>query len=402
MKISFNPVSFTANVPDSQNYSPEVNNTMRAIERDNEHAAKAKNDIELFNFRMQDDYWQKNVVGDFVQVRMGNCLDGAVYTIDDNGRTVLLGGWSNPKVITDSNAALGKYVREMKDYYKKTNIPFGSGETTQPYTMSTNLLDAFKSNYLTPAKDINETVIQPMANDLKDVAKTTIETISPSANTQTTTEENTESAAAEEKAEAYKNHLHDDRWEKLYSKDDNTIYLKQKNLFDGLEYVITSDGTVKETGLNIEPSVILQDDEESKKLFDTTNVPPAAIAARQEKPSLFKRAKEGFANIWKFFASFGQMTVATAKGITYGAATALGMLAGFWAFGAFPKTLTKEGPKFAQIIKHPLKHIGTPGKVLAAVGGAGVLAYQLIVGKMAANQKTAVIDHKLNTGHRYI
>jgi len=403
MKINFNPVSFAANVPVSQNYSPEMSSTMMAIELDNEHAAKAKNDIELFNFRMQDDNWKKDVVGDFVQVRMGNCIDGAVYTIDSSGKTVMSSGWSNPKVITDSNEALGKYVREMKDYYnKKTNIPFGSGaETAQPYTMSTDLLEAFKSNFMTPAKDINETLVPPVANDLKDTAKTAAENISAPTDTQpSTSADNTDFATEEQKAEEYKNHLHDDRWEKLYSKEDDTIYLKQKNLFDGLEYVITSDGTVKETGLNIEPSVILKDDEESKKLFETTNKTPAA--ARQEKPSLFKRVKEGFANVWKFFASFGQMAVSTAKGITYGAATAIGMLAGFWAFGALPKSLTKEGPKITQIIKHPLKHIGVPGKVLAAVGSAGVLAYQLIVGKMAANQKTAVIDHKLNTGHRYI
>ena len=51
-------------------------------------------------------------------------------------------------------------------------------------------------------------------------------------------------------------------------------------------------------------------------------------------------------------------------------------------------------------IKHPLKAVGKSGKIMAGIGAGAVLAYQLITGKLEANQKTAVIDHKMYTGHR--
>ncbi len=200
----------------------------------------------------------------------------------------------------------------------------------------------------------------------------------------------------EQKIADYKAHLNDENWEKLYSKEDNTIYLKEKNKFDGSGYVITSDGTVKEVGADIEPSVLVEKDTDSEKLFENKTETEQDTTQTKKKTTL----KDKIANVWKFFASFGQMAMSTAKGIGYGAATAVTMLAGSWVFNTLPKAFAKEGPKFAQIVKHPLKHIGTSGKVLAGVGAATVLAYHLIVGKMAANQKTAVIDHKMYTGHR--
>lgn len=200
----------------------------------------------------------------------------------------------------------------------------------------------------------------------------------------------------EQKIADYKAHLNDENWEKLYSKEDNTIYLKEKNKFDGSGYVITSDGTVKEVGADIEPSVLVEKDTDSEKLFENKTETEQDTTQTKKKTTL----KDKIANVWKFFASFGQMAMSTAKGIGYGAATAVTMLAGSWVFNTLPKAFAKEGPKFAQIVKHPLKHIGTSGKVLAGVGAAAVLAYHLIVGKMAANQKTAVIDHKMYTGHR--
>jgi hypothetical protein len=62
--------------------------------------------------------------------------------------------------------------------------------------------------------------------------------------------------------------------------------------------------------------------------------------------------------------------------------------------------LFKEGPKFVEVVKHPLKHMGKTGKIVAGVGSALVLGYHLVVGKLDANQRTAVIDHKMQTGHR--
>ncbi len=65
-----------------------------------------------------------------------------------------------------------------------------------------------------------------------------------------------------------------------------------------------------------------------------------------------------------------------------------------------PKAFTKEGPTLWNTIRHPLKNIGKSGKVIAGIGSAAVLGYQLVAGRLAANEKTAVIDHKLKTGHR--
>jgi hypothetical protein len=44
--------------------------------------------------------------------------------------------------------------------------------------------------------------------------------------------------------------------------------------------------------------------------------------------------------------------------------------------------------------------MGKGGKIIAGIGSALVLGYHLVVGKLEANQRTAVIDHKMKTGHR--
>ena len=109
---------------------------------------------------------------------------------------------------------------------------------------------------------------------------------------------------------------------------------------------------------------------------------------------------ERFANVWKFFSTVKQMVGSVAKGIVYGVASTGAVLAGFWTFGALPRALKKEGPKIMDTIRHPIKHISKTGKVLSAIAGVGVFAYNFITGKLEANQKTAVIDHKLKVGHR--
>ncbi len=110
--------------------------------------------------------------------------------------------------------------------------------------------------------------------------------------------------------------------------------------------------------------------------------------------------KGGIANIWKFFTTTGQMIGATAKGIVYGAATGVSLLAGSWLFKSLPKAFTKEGPTLWNTIRHPLMNMSKSGKIIAGVGSAIVLAYHLIKGKLEANHKTADIDHRLKTGHR--
>lgn len=113
-----------------------------------------------------------------------------------------------------------------------------------------------------------------------------------------------------------------------------------------------------------------------------------------------KTMKDRTANVWKFFASTNQMGKSSLKGLWYGILTGVGVLGGSWLFNSLPKAFAKEGPKLKDVILHPLKHIGKSGKIMAGIGACAVLGYQLVVGKMAANQKTAVIDHKMKTGHR--
>ncbi len=112
-----------------------------------------------------------------------------------------------------------------------------------------------------------------------------------------------------------------------------------------------------------------------------------------------KSFKEGIASVWKFFATANKMVQASIKGLVYGAITGAAFLGGSWLFKTLPKAFTKEGPKFSQIIRHPLNNIAKSGKVMAGIAGGAVFAYQIVAGKLAANQKTAVIDHKLKTGH---
>ena len=200
------------------------------------------------------------------------------------------------------------------------------------------------------------------------------------------------------KAEEYKSRLKDPEWEKRYVPEGNFIHMKKQNVIDGLEYEITPDGKVTEVGCWTKPTVILEDDEDSKKMFERNGLTEDnKVEKEPKKKTTFK---EKIANVWKFFSETGKMVSATAKGLFYGAITGTALLGGAWTFRALPKAFAKEGPKFVEIIKHPLKHVGTAGKVIAGVGSVAVLAYHLIIGKLDANQRTAVIDHKMKTGHR--
>ena len=117
-----------------------------------------------------------------------------------------------------------------------------------------------------------------------------------------------------------------------------------------------------------------------------------------EKPK--KTAKDRVAGFWKFLSTTNQMTRSTLKGVFYGAMTGVALLGGSWVFKALPNAFSKQSPTLMNTIKHPLKAVGKSGKVMAGIGAGMVLAYQLIAGKLEANQKTAVIDHKMYTGHR--
>ena len=113
-----------------------------------------------------------------------------------------------------------------------------------------------------------------------------------------------------------------------------------------------------------------------------------------------KSIKEFSANVWKFFTVANQMANATLKGLFYGAVTGVSLLTGSWLFKSLPNAFKKEGPSLAQTVMHPIKNISKSGKVIAGVASAVVLGCCLVAGKLEANEKTAVIYHKLKVGHR--
>lgn len=221
-----------------------------------------------------------------------------------------------------------------------------------------------------------------------------------------------------------KNVLLDDyTWSKEYSPETDTVDIRSKVALDAGNYTIKNDGTVI-SGINLgqpQPIVILNKNENlaayvknmkeqngilNKIIADVSftgnetkaeEVSEVENAIETKKP---KSARNSVASLWKFMTTANQMANSALKGLFYGALTGVSLLGGSWVFKALPKAFTKEGPTLWNTIRHPLKNIGKSGKVIAGIGSAAVLGYQLVAGKLAANQKTAVIDHKLKTGHR--
>lgn len=136
----------------------------------------------------------------------------------------------------------------------------------------------------------------------------------------------------------------------------------------------------------------------NKQAFEDFASPKLEVV--KEKKDKEYGFKEGVAGVWKFFAVANQMANSALKGLFYGALTGVAFLTGSWLFKSLPNAFEKQGPKLSETILHPLKHISKSGKVIAGIASGSVLAYQLVMGKMDANQKTAVIDHKLHVGHR--
>jgi len=322
MKIDFNPVSFKANgSAQVTNGTPvETNPLMEALNLDNEHAAKSKSKVELFNYRLHDDNWSKTYEHstNTLRVKFPNCYDGTEYNIYPDGRVVESNGWTSPSVIIDKHEELSKYVEAMKDYQtklagtfvtnpqQKSSVGFGAGTAWEGFT---NPANAPRTS--APVQAQNTGVENSVAK--VDVPEQKVDTPA-----------------------------------------DSRVVNKQ---------------------------------------MEALQTPEPA----QKQKTTFK---EKIANVWKFFTTLGRMTTAVFKGIGYGAATAASLLAGSWLFNTLPKAFSKEGPKFAQILKHPIKNISKSGKIIAGIGAAAVFAYHLIAGKLSANQRTAVIDHKLHVGHR--
>ncbi len=125
-------------------------------------------------------------------------------------------------------------------------------------------------------------------------------------------------------------------------------------------------------------------------------------SVKSAEPDTFQKShsfKEDIGKVAKFFTTLSEMSKATVKAISYGAATTGVFLAGGWMFGALPRGFRK-GNSLKRVFTHPIKSISTKAKVLTTVAAVGAAGYQIIKGKLKTNQRTANVDHQLNIGHR--
>jgi len=250
-------------------------------------------------------------------------------------------------------------------------------------------LDNFLIEVKKKSNDAFLSVYDDIDNIIPDIP---IDTFENQKNTKTSSDaikQNSTNTPSSKQENFYAN-IKNKKWKKKYFPDSNIVQVKPKSKTDTTEYAIYSDGTVKELSKNTKPEIILNNDKQAAQVFtDVKNKKPFSV-------------RNMISNIWKFFSATGTMIAATVKGTVYGGLTGAGVLGGTWIVQALPKAFTKEGPALSEVIFKPLKHISKTGKILAATGAFAVLAYNLVVGKLAANQKTAVIEHKMKTDHRAV
>lgn len=177
MKINFNPVSFKGNSPvhDLNGKPVEDNPMMAALRLDSEHAAKAKNKVELFNYRLHDDNWSKVYDNSTktLHIKFPNSFDGTEYDVTHTGKVIESDGWSSPRVILDKHEELGKYVLAMKDFQmqsagtftpssqSKDKIGFGSGEAFEGFTNPINTITTPKTPVDSGVNASESAAVQP-------------------------------------------------------------------------------------------------------------------------------------------------------------------------------------------------------------------------------------------------
>ena len=199
---------------------------------------------------------------------------------------------------------------------------------------------------------------------------------------------------AEEKVADFEAALKNKKWEKKYLPESDIVFIKQKKVQDDVEYILEKDGTVKEAGLGIKSSVVMEPNSKMAEVFN--DIKAKSTKGTNKKPgNFFTRA---ISDIWTTFSVAGTMTTATAKGLFYGALTGAGVIAASTILNM--SKLLGENVKFLDILKNPMKSAGKSGRIIAAVASAVVLASYMIAGKLNANENAAVIDHKMHTGHR--
>ena len=202
-------------------------------------------------------------------------------------------------------------------------------------------------------------------------------------------------AELNEKANIFAERLKSRKWKKEYLPENDIIMVRNKRIKDGLEYMIKNDGTVMETGLRDKAVTIIEPNRESAKTFAKYK---RKLDPNAPKTSLWMKCKEATADVWKFFTVAGTMGVATAKGLWQGTLTGAAVLASATIIRGAVKVIKNE-KTVSDIVSNPLKTAGTAGKLLALASGALVLTGHLIAGRLEANQKSAVIEHKIDVPH---
>jgi len=199
----------------------------------------------------------------------------------------------------------------------------------------------------------------------------------------------------DEKIADFTSTLKDKKWEKKYLPESEIVFVKQKKVEDDVEYMIEKDGTVKEVGANMKPEVIMEANSKMAEVFNDIKAKQSSASSDKKAGNWFTR---GISDLWTAMSVAGTMTVATAKGLFYGALTGAGVI-GVSTILNMSK-LMGENQKFFEILKHPVRSAGRGEKIAAAAASIAVLASYLISGKLTANENAAVIDHKMHTGHR--
>lgn len=192
--------------------------------------------------------------------------------------------------------------------------------------------------------------------------------------------------------------LNDRKWEKKYLPESDLIYITQKHSDNSTEYILEKDGTVKEAGADNKPVVIMEANKEMAEKFGKIKAKQSDVPL--ENKSTWMNIKEKIADFWKFMTVSGTMANATVKGVAEGFAASVATIAAASVIrgssGLFKKP---KANSFTDIFRHPMKTAGKAGKITAFVVGAGILAANLLLGKLEANEKSAVVEHKVDVPH---
>ena len=288
-------------------------------------------------------HWEKNYdpVTNTVHAKIPNSHDGNEYTVYPDGKVIVTDGWGKKEVEREANEELANYVKQIKSVHENT----------------------------------------PQAK------------IEPKENAYTSKEYTQQEL--DEKANIFAERLKSRKWKKEYLPENDIIMVRNKRIKDGLEYMIKNDGTVMETGLRDKAVTIIEPNRESAKTFAKYK---RKLDPNAPKTSLWMKCKEATADVWKFFTVAGTMGVATAKGLWQGTLTGAAVLASATIIRGAVKVIKNE-KTVSDIVSNPLKTAGTAGKLLALASGALVLTGHLIAGRLEANQKSAVIEHKIDVPH---